>query len=264
MKFKLFLNSLVDKRNIGILLVAEAAAYLCQNMLPNNTFPGFIFYLAGFLLYSGCAVQSLNDERFVNAFLHRQKVRTIRSLNDSCLKLASLAKKQTNSIYYKKLRKVMDDRNEIYESFFRGNKNSLKEQIVEKTLNLVVSYIKLTTNFCIRSRELAGIKTDDIIERLNDNTRKINFAKDPDVAQNLSKLIELDRKMYDRVKDEKNELEKIKTKLDYLESSIGMFKHQIISNIESTETLGRLDDVIDGAIALDSVLESRKNNRIRI
>ncbi len=245
-------------------MIAEAVAYLGNNMIPNSTLPGYVLYVAGILLYLGFAVQSINDEQFIKAFLHKQKSRTIKDLNESCIKLASLAKKHTNSTYYKKLRKVMDDRNEIYESYFRGTQNPLKEQIVEKTLNLVESYVKLLTNFCIRSREVADIKTDKIIARLNDNTRKVNFAQDPDIAENLNKMIELDRKMYDRVKNEKNELVKIKTKLDYMESSIGMFKHQIISNIESSETLDRLDDVIDEAIAMDTVLESRKKNRIRL
>ncbi|HHV58827.1 MAG TPA: hypothetical protein GXX49_00740 [Clostridiaceae bacterium] len=264
MKFKLLASALMDKRNIGVLLTSEAFVYLIQNMAPDRIAPGPALYAAGFAVYAGFVIYSTLDKRFVDNFLHRQKVKTIKMLNNTCLKLFATAKKYTNAVYYKKLKKVMDDRNEIFESFFRGSQSELKENIVEKTLNLVVSYIKLLTNFCIRSRELAHVKIDEIITRLNENTRKINFINDPDVAQNISQMIELDRKIISRVNEEKNELEKIRTKLDFMESSIGMFKHQIISNIESSETLNHLDDVIVEAMALDSVLESRKKNRLRI
>jgi prefoldin subunit 5 len=65
------------------------------------------------------------------------------------------------------------------------------------------------------------------------------------------------------MKDEKKELERIGAKLDYMESTVNMFKHQIMSSIENENMLEELETAVNEAEALDTVLEDRRKSRIR-
>lgn len=259
MKSRLLASSLFRLRNLGILLVALGAAFLTAGIAPSAE---LIAYSAALVLYLVSVIQSLGSKKFHEEFNHKQKIRHIQNLNYECLKLSSQAKKHTNATYNQKMRKVMDDKNDIVDSFFRGEKSFLKEKIVEQTLNLVISYIKLLTNFCMRSRELSNIDVSDIIERINTNRRKINFVRDVNAAEDLKKVIEMDEKIVNRLKDEKAEIERISTKLDYMESTVNMFKHQIMSSIETEDMLETLETAVNEATALDNVLEERRRNRI--
>lgn len=261
MKSRLFLSAAFRLRNIAILLAALCiAAILADNIPAADVFA----YPAAVGVYIISVFQSLASRKFHEKFNQRQKIRNIQNLNYTCLRLSYEAKRHTNPRYAQKLRKVLEDKDDIVNSFFRGERSFLKEKIVEQTLNLVVSYIKLLTNFCIRNRELSEIDIGEITNRINQNLRKLNFVNDPIAAEDLKKVIEMDEKLVKRLKEEKQELERIGTKLDYMESTVNMFKHQIISSIESEEMLKTLETVVNEASALDSVLEERRKSRIRI
>jgi len=260
MKSRLFFSAVFRLRNMGILLVALGIAAV----LVNNIHAASVFaYPAAIAVYIISIFQSLASKKFHEKFNHRQKIRNIQNLNYTCLKLSYEAKKHTNPRYAQKLRKVMEDKDDIVNSFFRGEHSYLKEKIVEQTLNLVVSYIKLLTNFCIRNRELSEIDVSDITNRINQNLRKLSFIKDPIAADDLKKVIEMDEKIINRLRDEKQELERIGAKLDYMESTVNMFKHQIISSIETEEMLETLETAVNEASALDTVLEERRKSRVR-
>jgi len=261
MKYRLLLSALFKFRNIAVLAIAIVAARMAARYVP--LFEPFT-YPAAFGVYVLVTIQTLASKKFHEEFNSRQKIRHIQDLNYTCLRLFSEAKRHANPAYYQKLRKVMDDKNDIVDSFFRGEKSYLKERIVEQTLNLVISYIKLLTNLCIRSRELDEINIAEITDRINLNMRKLSFVKDPHDLEDLKKVIEMDEKVLNRIKDEKRELERINIKLDYMESTISMFKHQAISSIESEEMLEKLEQAVNEAAALDSVLEERRKNRIRL
>jgi len=59
-------------------------------------------------------------------------------------------------------------------------------------------------------------------------------------------------------------LETISSKLDYIESAILMFKHQIISNASTEPIAEDIDNVINEAIALDNALTSHRNEKLRL
>jgi len=259
MKSRLLVGALFRLRNLGILLIALGIAFFTAGAIPAAQ---SIAYSAALGVYIISVIQSLGSKKFHEEFSQKEKIRRIQDLNYKCLKLAAQAKKHTNAAYSQKLNKVIEDKNAIVDSFFRGEKSFLKEKIVEQTLNLVVSYIKLLTNFCIRSRELSSIDVSDVIERINVNMRKLNFVQDANAAEDLKKLIEMDEKIVKRVKEEKAELERIGTKLDYMESTVNMFKHQIMSSIETEEMLETLETAVNEATALDNVLEERRRTRI--
>lgn len=270
MKNKLIASAFFRFRNIGLFL-AMLAGLVVEGGIPSQSLAGAHFfgpslspwlYLISVGVYLALVLQTLADKDFHERFNRKQKIRLVQDLNFECLRLANEAKKHTNAAYYQKLKKVMDDKSEIVNSFFKGEKGYLKEKIVEQTLNLVVSYIKLLDNFCIRSRELSEVDVSVIANRINANRRKLNFTGDPHAAEDIKKVIELDERLIERLKDEKRDLERISAKLDYMESTVNMFKHQIMSSIESEDMLEKLETAVNEATALDSVLHERRKNRI--
>lgn len=261
MKFRLLLSAMFRFRNIVLLLAAIAIAAAAVGSLP--AVKAFAYPAVG-LVYLFTVFQSLSSNKFIDNFNRKQKIRKIQDLNYSCLKLSQEAKKHTNTQYAQKLRKIMDDKDDIVNSFFRGEHSYLKEKIVEQTLNLVASYIRLLTNFCIRSRELSGFDVGELTDRINQNMRRLSFAKDSIAADDLRKVIEMDEKVINRLKEERQDLERISAKLDYMQSTVNMFKHQIISSIESEEMLETLETAVNEAAALDSVLEERRRSRINL
>ena len=73
----------------------------------------------------------------------------------------------------------------------------------------------------------------------------------------------MDERLITRLKDEKKELERIGVKLDYMESTVNVFKHQILSSVENEEMLEQLETVVNEAEALDTVLEERRKSKLR-
>lgn len=262
MKKRMFTSALFKLRNIGILLVSLGIASIFpEGKIP---VPEELIFASAIAVYGAFVIQTLTSKKFHDEFNRKEKKRTIQDLNYKCLKLATEAKKHTNPTYFQKLRRVMEDKNDIVNTYLRGERSYLKEKIVEQTLNLVVAYARLLINFCIRSRELSNVDVSEIANRINANTRKLGFAKDFNAAEDIKKVIEMDEKIINRLKEEKQELERISAKLDYMESTVNLFKHQIISSIESEEMLEKLETAVNEATALDNVLDDRRKNRISL
>jgi hypothetical protein len=256
-----FLSALFRMANLGILLVALGLAYIITGAAPETA---MIAWPASAAVYLVSVVASLSSKKFNDEYEHKLKIRKIQDLNYTCLKLSNEAKKHTNAAYSQKLKNIMDDKDDIINSFFRGEKSYLKEKIVEQTLNLVVSYIRLLTNFCIRNRELSEFNASESITRINANTRKLPFIEGSNAEDDVRKAVELDEKTLLMVKEEKNNLDAIATKLDYMEGTVNMFKHQIISSIESEEMLETIQTAVNEAEALDNVLEERRKTRMSV
>ena len=273
MRARIFLGAFLKFRNLGLLaifLIISSMADGTVTGLLNQIIPGLsglgglLAFVPAVVLYLVLVGQTLMSKEYHEEFNRKEKIRKIRGLNTECSRLANEAKRHTNSTYLQKLRRVMEDKTDIVNSFFNGSHSYIKERIVEQTLTLVQAYIKLLANFCIRSKELSEMDVSDIASRINTNMRKLSFTKDPLMAQDIKNLIEMDERIVNRLKEEKKELERIGTKLDYMESTVNMFKHQIISSIESEEMVEKLESAVNEAVALDSVLEERRRNRIRM
>lgn len=148
-------------------------------------------------------IQTLLSKDFHEEFNRKEKFRKIRELNRLANRLAGEAKRNTNNTYLLKLRKVMEDKNDIFASYSSGEPTYLKEKIVEQTLNLVIAYLKLLNNFCIRNRELSSVDVGAITARINANNRKLSFARDERMADDIRKVIEMDTRLIERMKEEK-------------------------------------------------------------
>ncbi|MCX7746056.1 MAG: hypothetical protein N2645_04055 [Clostridia bacterium] len=257
MKLKMIVSALLNLRNILLFFLGLFAAGPVANLHP----PELVLFAALSIYLTG-AIQSLSSKKFHENFNRKQKIKQIRELNNNCLKLTHEAKKYVNAAYYQKLQKVIQDKNEILSSFFKGERNYLKERVVEQTLNLVGAYVKLLTNFCMRSKELSNMDVTMVTERINTNTRKLSFVKDPLAAEDLQKIVDMDQRIIQRLKEERTDLERIDMKLDYMASTVNMFKHQILSSIETQDMLETLETAVNEATALDNVLGERRRNRI--
>jgi len=258
MKARMFWSALFKFRNIVIL----AAALILTNTLAGSipvlgSVSGLMTPLS-FVIYLIAVILTLSDKKFQEEYSRKEKLWKIRDLNRQANRLAAEARRNTISSYGHKLRRMMDDKNEIFRSYASSEYNYLKERIVERTLNLVIVYIKLLNNYCIRSRELSKIDVSAVTTRINDNSRKLNFARDERISDDLQKVIEMDQKLIDRLKEEKKDLERIKTKLDYMESTVNMFKHQILASVENEEMLEQIETAVNEAEALENVLEDRR------
>lgn len=274
MNSKLFFNALFRFRNFTTLLFWCALIYLLsgvpqiQGNIPQNVDYNLLLtgsYGAGFVVYLAMVIQSVFSRDYIEEVKRKEKKKEINELNRQCNKLSMQMKNTASPIQRQKLRKIMQDKNDIFNSLKRGDEYSyLKEKIVDQSLKLVVSYIKLMTNYSLRSKELSEINISDLMNKINANRRKLNFMKDDRMAEDVKSIIEMDEKAIIRVKDEKNELERINARLDYIESMLNMFKHQIISSIESEEMVEKLETAVNEATALDSVLQERRRNQIRL
>lgn len=270
MKSRMFFAAFFKFRNVCVLLGAWAVMYWILRQLP-EFLPAFLQQsgnivgpAAAISVYAVFVGQTLTDKDFHEKFNRNEKIRLIRNLNHSCSRLASEARRYADTKYYSRIKRVIDDKNDIIRSFVKGEHSYLKERIVEQTLNLVVSYLKLMSNFCLRSKQMESSDVSLITNRINMNGRKLNFVKDPNAAEDIKRVIEMDQKILTRLKEERIELERISMKLDYMESTVNMFKHQLISSIESEEMLEKIESAVNEASALDCILEDRHAKRLRM
>ena len=261
MKFKLLISSLTNYRNIGILAVMISLSFYFKAEMGTMD---YLAFLASFAAYAGFSLQSLTSKKFQDNFIRKSKEKHIKQLNEMCTTLADETKKHTNSAYYKKLCSIMEYKSEIMNSYSKDDPNYLKERITEHTLNLVITYIKLLKNFCMRSRELNLTDVSPVMDRIGQNSRRLNFISDQKVYEDLKKTIDMDEKILARLKEEKHDLERMDTKLDYIMSTVSMFKHQIGLSMESEEMLEKIETVVNEAVALENVLDERQKRKSRV
>ena len=278
MDYKMLISAAIKLKN----LLIPAALFVALAFADNLGLFGFLYastgqnvvqaliYIISFAGYIGAVIKTLSNEDFREEYEFRQKVKKIQDLNLISRRLGTQARKLSDSQMMAQLRKVIEDKEEIVRSFFRtyGAKGTLqrkylKETIVEQTLNMVVSYLKLFINYSIRKKQVSKNKEDEIAARIDINTRKLGFCQDFRTVEELEKVIELDTKILESIKEEKRELEIVAAKLDYMQSMVNMFKHQVVSSLESEDMLEKLETVVNEATALDNVLEERKRkNRL--
>ncbi|NMB34272.1 MAG: hypothetical protein GX992_08645 [Clostridium sp.] len=258
MKVKLLINSIFYKRNIVLSMAFLLIAYLFAGKLniPASYIPwiGMIFYIA-------LVMQSFTSEKFQDRFLQKNKWKKIRELNRKCVKAAHETVGYANAVYYRKLTSVMADRAEIVRIYNKDKYNHLKGRVTEQALRLIISYMSLLRDLCIRIRQMNRNDINPVMERIAQNNRKINFVNDPKVREDIKRIIEMDERLVNRHKEEKSELMRLDARLDCIKSTVGMFRHQIGAELDSDEVLEDIENVLNEAMALDSVLNERRNER---
>jgi len=265
---RMFLSSMFRGRNIlfltiwfiivKILLIGNlsVAGYSFDSM-------GMFMYLTGLLGYVGLVVGTMYTDEFKEEFVKTEKLRNIRRLNIKCIRLYTENRRFMTQNAQRKVRKVLLDKNDIIANYEKTKDDFVRDNILEKTLNLIYSYIKLVRDYSIRNKELDSIDINTIKERISMNNRRKNFETNDNTKENLNKIIEMDQRLIERIKDEKIEIDSLKSKLEYMESTIGMLKHHTLTTFNDSEVTDQLDEVINEASALETVLDSRRKNKMR-
>lgn len=275
MDYKMMFSAAVKLKNLLILAGLFISLGIADSLglfgfLPAQNFVQTLIYVISFGGYIGAVIKTLANEDFREEYEFKQKIKKIQDLNLASRRLGTQARKLSDAQMMPQLRKLIEDKEEIVRAFFRTcgvqgscQRNYLKEKIVEQTLNMVVSYLKLFINYSIRKKQVSKSKEDELKESIDINTRKLGFCQDFRTVEELEKVIELDSKILESIKEEKKELEIVAAKLDYMQSMVNMFKHQVVSSLESEDMLQKLEAVVNEATALDNVLEERKRkNRL--
>lgn len=263
---KVLLEALFYFRNIGVLTLGVGVVTALDQGIIIDRFAnmlGATGYIGTVALYIVMVLFTMTNSDFQNSVLLKHKKAQLKELNNKINKVSNEYKKRLGNRYVLRLQKVLQDKNDILVNF-KDENDGLKFNIVEKSLNLVISYANLLNNFCIRSRDLEAVDVGKITERINMNSRKLAFMKDEAASDDLSRIIEIDKNLLNDLIEERKELSRISTKLEYMESSVGMLKRQLLSNIESNDILTNIQDAVNEAEALDRVLTERRNRRMKL
>lgn len=220
--------------------------------------------LAGSAVYIFFIFLKLKDQTFSKVLESEEIIFEIRQLNNECEQIADGAKNSTNSEKRYRVRKVLKFKDEIVELFYKDRSRLLKQKIAKQTIELVGVYVRLIENYYSRLKDVENNNLYEIEQRIKDNEEKAKKASDIEIRQELSDVIELDIKVLSRLTEEKDELDRINTKLNFIESSISLFKQQMLTSIESEDIFNNVQNVVNEAIALDNVLNEHRKERNRI
>jgi hypothetical protein len=132
---KIVTKALFNFRNLGALLLLIGAGMALQDSIQSVNYDWLITLGVPAGVYAALVIQSLTSKNFQDKVLSREKEKNIKKLDRECMDLSYEAKKCLSAAHYPRLRKVMDDRKDIVESFFKGERGFMKEKIVEQTLN---------------------------------------------------------------------------------------------------------------------------------
>ncbi len=252
MKYKIIIKAALELKNLGLLAMI-VGIFALTGSLP------FLFIGAAGYVYF--LMETMKDEKFLKRFNEEQQIEDIHDLNEKCNALyMSLVRKLPGGMR-ERIKNIYNEKQVLVSYFSQDNSDPLRQKIVDQAINLVIAYFKLLYHYSLRIKQLNSINVNKVIERINNNKRKIEFLNNSAAISNIEKAVELDEKLVEKINKEKNELEMISFRLDYIESAILMFKHQIMSNEDLDPDIKEIDTVVNEAIALDNVL-SKKNEKL--
>lgn len=221
------------------------------------------FLLIGAAGYVYFMMQTLKDESFLQEVNKEQQIEGIQNLSTQCDSFYRNISRRLRGGMREKVINIYAEKQALIGYYSQVKDDLIKQKIVEQALNLVIVYFKLIYNYNVRAKEIYTINVDKIEERLRINRKKKECLTNPNAIADIERALELDERLMGKINSEKNELEMVHSKMDYIESAIVTFKHQIISNSDSDPALSEIDNVVNEAMALDNVLSNR-NNKMKL
>ena len=249
MNFEMLLKASTRLKNLALLAVV-GIVFLATTYLP--------FLLVGLAGYVYFVMQTLRDEKFLNDYNNQQQIEGIQNLNIESNKLYRYVSGRLRAGMREKVTNIFQEKESLMIYYNNVKDDLIKQKIVEQALKLVLVYFKLMYNYSVRIKDIKSLNTGKVEERINNNRMKKENLINPKAKVDIEKALELDERLLERINREKNELEMVHSKLDYIESAIITFKHQIISNSDLDPEISEIDNVVNEAVALDNVLLSRK------
>lgn len=256
MGLKMFLKAAFTTRNFALL-----AGVLIVSVFVNFYIPFLLIGLAGYLYF---VLQTYKSRDFKLDCAQDEKLDNIRKLSRECDDLYRKVAGRIGRNMRNKAAGVMKQKRELMKYFGMNCENPIRQRIVEQALKLVTAYFNLLCNYAVHMRELSTENMNELIGRINYNNRKLGSLKSYNAVLELTKTVEMDEKLLKDMKEDREELEKASVKLDYIESTICGFKHRILSEDSEDPEVEEIENVINEAAALDSVLNERSKNRMRL
>ena len=273
MKSSLLKGALLLRRNIVALIASLVilnfvaprlpvapfmAPEVYEQILAVNPYPALLLSLAVYAIF---VLQSMSSREFKESIAQKEIINKIRKTSEANQLNARILKRKLEPNAQQRLDNMLRESNEIVHSFLTGNKGHLKEQVVQQSLKLTSAYITLADMFRVRSSASNAERISQLAKRINANTGNMNSVKDRGIADELKRVIDADERMIESLKNERLELDKMDARLQYMESTIGMLKYNIISNLESEDILSHLESDVHEADVLNTVLNERYDER---
>ena len=207
-------------------------------------------------------LRTLGNGDFQAELAREEKLDGIQRLSRECGELYRNVAGKLDRSLRSKAAGILRQKNELMKYFDKYSGDPLKQRIIEQALNLVAAYLNLSYTYSARIGELSSEALNELTRRINYNNRKIGSLKSYEAVLELTKTVEMDEKLLQRMKEDRSELEKTNVRLDYIESTIRGFKHRIMSSDIMDPASEEIENVINEATALDNVLSERNRNRM--
>jgi len=256
-------GALLNGRNIAALFVAWILSGRINLPIPdswmlfNDGSDPYIRLALALSVYAIFVIQNLASPKFRANCERKNLIEKIRKMSNECYNQAKSIRRKLSIADQKRLGQVVSDTEEVVNSFFNSDKSYLRVRVVEKTLSLTSLYTKLFSMYQARQKALDGGQISVVARRINANTSNLNNIRDSVTKEEVKKVISNDEKIIESLKNERTELEKLNARLQYMESTIGMLKYNIVSNLETEDILGTLETEVGEADALNAVLSDR-------
>lgn len=260
----MYLKAALKFQNLLYLAVGAALVFGIQNAVPGILWLPAAAGAAGVAAYAAAVIRTVKSRQFQEECKLTEKLDDIHKLSWEC---NSFYRKNSGSLD-KTLRTktigVLKQKQELISYFDRYCEDPIKQRIIEQALKLVLAYLNLAGNYSDRMRELSQQNMSSLIARINLNNRKLGSLKSYEAVIELTKTVEMDEKLLQSFKEEREELEMVNVRLDQIESTIVGFKHRILSTDLSDPETEEIENIINEASALDNALNERARLRQRM
>ena len=253
MRFKNYYKAAFQTRNL-ILLVSVVIISFLTEFLP--------FTLIGLAGYIYFVLQTIQSEKFQKQLIFEGALDHLQGLSAECQHTYQKVYRQVGPAARQRLDAIMTQKKELEEYFVKNADESLNKTIIEQALQLVIAYSKLLLTYSLRLKEVNAMDTQDLLDRINRNNRKLGSLESYDAVLKLTQAIEMDEKLVKEIQEQKNEVEMIGVKLDHIESMISAFKHQIISSDAVNPAVGEIESIVNEAMALDNALRENRRQQL--
>ena len=273
MSFDLLKSAMAYRRNIIALIASVLIGVVVRENLAMFPFPfpfpaQILTFQLPLAVYVGFILQSMVDKTFRREYEKQEMIRRIKRVSSECNTQSRNLRRKLKLQDQQRLSKVISEMNEVVRVFLSGDKSYIKVQVVEKAMKLTDIYIKLMDYYYTRIKASDREQISFLARRINTNSSNLSSVRDPATAEELRKVIEADERMINSLKEGRNDLEKVDARLQYMESTISMLKYNITSNLETDSILQTLENEINEAAAINTVLsdmgDEHRRQRIRL
>jgi hypothetical protein len=261
--YELFLKAAFKLRNVLILAAGAAIVIGVSNNVSGVPWLPWVAGAAGVAAYTAGVAGTLRSSDFMRELELSEKLEGISRLNHQCNDMYRHVAGRLGRNLRTRVTGVLKQKDELLHYFDQDFDDPVKQRIIEQALKLVMAYISLAGNCSDRMRELSPQRMNELVTRINTNNRRLGSLKNYQAVLELSKTIEMDEKLLQRLRKERKQLEVVNVRLDQIESSIVSFKHRILSNEMSDPEAEEIENAINEASALDNALNEQRRYRQR-